>query len=306
NRYQSVNNGNSSAVRAQLANKNHKVALLASRDSGNNSEFAGGTLAGTQFERHRYDLSYGLRNRNVDALFYLGRNQTDDTGTPALPMDINFIDTDLAGFDISANMGGWQLNSYASYSDVSHGMDNFSQRRAPASPMMFRTIDVQAEHLAFGINAITKTTKGQWQLGFDTSRSSQDSDIFNPNNSAFLLRNFNDIERDIDGLFAQWNAGESAWKLQTGIRYNRVDASAGEVAGAAVPPPVSALASSFNGTGRELSFNYLDLVAKASYTLDSHRSLELGIGRKHRAPSYQELFLWAPLPITGGLADGRS
>ncbi|MDM3870194.1 TonB-dependent receptor [Porticoccus sp. W117] len=304
--YQSVNNGNSSALQAQLANRNHKLALLTSYDNGNNSEFAGGTLAGTQFERNRYDLSYGYRNGDIDALFYVGKNNTDDTGTPALPMDINFIDTDLAGFDITASIGDWKINSYASYSDVSHGMDNFSQRQAPPSPMMFRSIDVQADHLAFGVNATTKNRHGQWQLGFDTSRSDQDSDIFNPNNSAFLLRNFNDIERDIDGLFAQWSTEASAWKLQTGVRYNQIDASAGEVAGVAVPPPVVALANGFNSSNRDLSFSYVDLVAKANYTLDSHRSIEIGIGRKHRAPSYQELFLWVPLPITGGLADGRS
>ena len=306
NRYQSVNNGNSSALQAILASENHKVALLASRDNGNNSDFAGGEIGGTQFDRRRYDLSYGFRNRTLDALFYIGKNNTDDTGTPALPMDINFIDTDLAGFDITAALGDWQINSYASYSDVSHGMDNFSQRQAPASPMMFRNINVQADHLSFGISGTTKTDSGLLQLGFDSSRSTQDSDIFNPNNSAFLLRNFNAIERDIDGLFAQWNTEVSAWKLETGVRYNQVDASAGEVAGVAVPPPVIALANGFNSADRNRSFSYVDLVAKASYSLDNNKSVEIGLGRKHRAPSYQELFLWAPLPITGGLADGRS
>ena len=30
------------------------------------------------------------------------------------------------------------------------------------------------------------------------------------------------------------------------------------------------------------------------------------VGSKSRAPSYQEMYLWLPLPATGGLADGRS
>ena len=305
-RYQSVNDGNSSAVQLQLANKQHKVSLLASHDSANDSESASGNLAGTQFERNRYDLSYHYRSGDLDALFYLGKNNTDDTGTPALPMDINFIDTDLAGFDITTTVGNWQLNSYASLSQVDHGMDNFSQRLAPASPMGFRSIEVQADHLSLGVNGTTKVAGGLLQLGFDSSRSDQNSDIFNPNNSAFLIRNFNGIERDIDGLFAQWNIQNSTWAIEAGARYNRVDATAGEVAGVAVPPPVMLLAQNFNNSDRDLSFNYVDLVFKASYAIDGEQNLELGLGRKHRAPSYQELFLWAPLPITGGLADGRS
>ncbi|UTW45244.1 TonB-dependent receptor [bacterium SCSIO 12696] len=305
-RYQSINNGHSTAIQGHLANRHHKFALLASRDNGNNSEFAGGTLAGTQFDRERYDLSYGFRSENVNASFYVGRNNTDDTGTPALPMDINFIDTDLAGFDITVALGDWHLNTYAHISDVDHGMDNFSQRQAPASPMMFRSIDVQADHQSFGLSGSTAVAQGVLQLGADASRSTQDSDIFNPNNSVFLIRNFNNIQRDVDGLFAQWNRDHGSWALEAGLRYNRVDASADNVAAVAVPPPVIGLAQGFNSNDRDLSFNYLDWVAKGSYRLSSTYTVELGLGQKHRAPSYQELFLWAPLPITGGLADGRS
>lgn len=34
--------------------------------------------------------------------------------------------------------------------------------------------------------------------------------------------------------------------------------------------------------------------------------MNIDLGIKNRAPSYQELYLWLPLPITAGLADGSS
>ena len=304
--YRSVNNSTRTALRGTLANQNHKTSLLISHDEGNNSEFADGELAGTQFNRTRYDLSYGYRNGDTRVLLYAGHNDTEDTGTPALAMDINFIDTDLAGFTIATSAGAWQLNGFANYSDVDHGMDNFSQRQAPASPMMFRNIDVQADHLSFGINGATGLAGGTLTLGYDASRSTQDSTIFNPNNSVFLIHNFNDIQRDIDGLFAQWHGKLGHWSVEAGVRYNQVDAVADTVAALAVPPPLAGLAQSFNQANRNLSFSYTDLVIKASHALNNHTRIDIGLGQKHRAPSYQELFLWAPLPITGGLADGRS
>ena len=282
--YRSANNGTGTALLGSVANQHHKVSLLASRDQGNNREFPGGTLAGTQFERTRYDLSYGYHRDGTSALLYTGRNSTDDAGTPALPMDISFIDTDLAGFDLSTKLGDWQLSSFASYSKVDHGMDNFSQRQAPAPAVMLRNIDVRADHLAFGFSGATPLATGTLKLGCDASRSTRDSDIFNPGNSAFLIRNFNDIQRNIDGLFAEWNGKLVGWSLQAGARYNRVEASADTVAGVAVPPPVLTLAQGFNGADRNLPFNYLDLVVKADYSLSDNAQLNLGLGRNTARP----------------------
>ena len=50
----------------------------------------------------------------------------------------------------------------------------------------------------------------------------------------------------------------------------------------------------------------MDLVAKLRFEASENLSYYLGLGRKTRAPSYQERYLWLPLQATAGLADGRT
>ena len=66
------------------------------------------------------------------------------------------------------------------------------------------------------------------------------------------------------------------------------------------------LASNFNQANRDISHNNADLVINLSRSINSKLSMNIDLGIKNRAPSYQELYLWLPLPITAGLADGRS
>ena len=68
----------------------------------------------------------------------------------------------------------------------------------------------------------------------------------------------------------------------------------------------TALSDAFNQSQRSINFNTNDLVIKLSRALDRQTALNIDMGIKQRAPSYRETFLWLPLPITGGLADGRN
>ena len=65
------------------------------------------------------------------------------------------------------------------------------------------------------------------------------------------------------------------------------------------------LAMQFNQADRNLNYDTTDLVLKLNRSLDPETTLTIDLGIKNRAPSYQETFLWLPLPITAGLADGR-
>ena len=66
------------------------------------------------------------------------------------------------------------------------------------------------------------------------------------------------------------------------------------------------LADAFNAADRELSFGNVDAVFKYSHSLTANLGVNVDLGSKTRAPSYQELYLWLPLQATGGLADGRN
>ena len=68
----------------------------------------------------------------------------------------------------------------------------------------------------------------------------------------------------------------------------------------------AALSDKFNQSQRSLNFNTNDLVIKLSRALNRQTAISVDLGVKQRAPSYREAFLWLPLPITGGLADGRN
>ena len=62
-------------------------------------------------------------------------NRTDDTGTPSLPMDIKYIDTDIFESEYSGTFGAYDVHGQLFYNDVDHKMNNFELRNPPM-PMM--------------------------------------------------------------------------------------------------------------------------------------------------------------------------
>ncbi|MBT4519732.1 MAG: TonB-dependent receptor, partial [Halieaceae bacterium] len=64
------------------------------------------------------------------------------------------------------------------------------------------------------------------------------------------------------------------------------------------------LRESFNNADRKKTDNNVDAVVKLRYKGSDSLSYTLALGRKNRAASYQERYLWLPMQSTGGLADG--
>jgi iron complex outermembrane receptor protein len=130
-------------------------------------------------------------------------------------------------------------------------------------------------------------------------------------NAAFYLANFNRVQRDRVGAFAQFTRELKGWIFEAGVRYNRLSMDAGEVGGHLALPPghmqqgrLDMLAAAFNAADRDKTDNQWSAVFKTSSRLGDSSQLNLGIGRKVRSPSYQERYLWAPMESTAGLADG--
>jgi len=78
------------------ATRNHRLHIYGTEEKGSNIEIPDGKIRPSRHERRNYGAGYGFRSGGQEISFDIRRNRTDDTGTPSLPMDIIFIDTDIA------------------------------------------------------------------------------------------------------------------------------------------------------------------------------------------------------------------
>ncbi len=310
-RYSDNANAMSSAARLTGANDSHRFTFLAQLDRGDDIDTPEGKILPSELNRDRYDLSYGFRSETTDFLLFAGRLDTEDTGTPALAMDILFIETDLYGMKWRHSFdSGVTLRANVGYNDVDHLMNNFALRPSPSSPMRFRQNRALGDGTNFAFSAEFDVNRYTVTAGIDGRTATHDSVITNPNNAMFSIINFNDVSRDLVGAFAMLEHGgdSSIWEL--GVRYNDVQTDAGEVGASGMMGMMAMnagnLADAFNASDRDLSFGNVEAVFKYTQRLTDELALSFDVGSKVRAPSYQELYLWLPLQATGGLADGRN
>jgi iron complex outermembrane receptor protein len=305
-------NGNisTSAARLTLANEQHRVSAIAEFDDGDDIETPKGTIVPTRLKRDRYDLSYAWQDGDNNVLLFAGRLDTGETGTPALPMDIIYIDTDLYGGQFDARVSPrFTVEGRMRQNDVAHVMDNFSLRQGPM-PAMHRLNTATGSGDQYHLAATYEGGGSVLKFGIDGISASHESVITNPNNAMFRVDNFIDVSRDLIGLFTEWSREAGRGDIELGLRYNQVSTDAGDVAAAGMMGPMgdraNELASAFNGARRNLDWNSLDAVIKYRVASSSSTQWSFEIGSKSRAPSYQELYLWLPMQATGGLADGRT
>ena len=309
-RYSSNGNIGTMAGRLSFATDRHKVSIVAESNDGDDIESPVGTIRPSAVDRDRSDLSYAFTSEDLDLMVFAGRLDTTDTGTPALPMDIRYIDTDLAGASVNYAVNeSLSVNARLAWNDVEHLMDNFAMRDAPPPAR-------QRQNLTTGKGTQVRLA-GTWELseselvlGLNGIEAEHASTITNPNNAMFRVDNFVDIDRDVASFFAEWTRSGPETGLEIGLRAKRVSTDAGMVGATGMMGMVAGLAQQladdFNSSDRDLSFTSVDAVFKVLRHVDADTELRIELGSKTRAPSYQELYLWLPLQATGGLADGRN
>ena len=309
----SVNSGYYTSLFANIANKNHKFRLGGSREEGGNYDWDGGLNVDTSHERNAGALGYGYRTDDEDHEFDLGYNfnDTHTTGTPSLPMDIIYSRGGVSNFNYKGMLADkYEVNTEFSYQDIQHRMDNYTLRGDISAPKR-RQSNNTARGFGYKVSLDIPLNNGNLLIGTDADNVEHDAQITNPFNSAFSVNNFNDVERDRYGLFAEWN-GEVAqdWELELGARLNWIRMDAKNIGGTAGPfvagKAGEKLANTFNAKDHDKEDLNVDVVAILTHHLNSDLDVELGFGRKTRSPSYQERYLWLPLNATGGLADGRN
>lgn len=322
---QTINEGVVASGFFSMANRNHLIRGFVMNESADDLEFPGGKIVPTEYERERFDLGYGFRSGDHEISFDVARNNTGDAGTPALPMDILSIDSDL--FRSRYTYSGRDYNITAEFfgSDNEHWMTNFHLRRPPQDNMMspgrmrHRQTYAASENLGFTVKMEQYATNGSWLYGIDGHFTDHDAVVTNPNAAPFYLTNFNGSSRDVLGLFVERSLSISdSVGLDLGARYNQVSMDTGQV-GANLNPmnmpmgmPVmmnnmaAMLASQFNNSDRNQTDNNFDWFARFSVEADNDVIWYIGAARKTRSASYQERYLWVPMEATGGMADGKT
>ena len=307
----SINGGGASAdssgfvdAMGSVANRAHRLHLFGSREQGSNYKFADGKVKPSRYERDNFGTGYGFRTGNHQVSLDVRRTETDPSGTPSLPMDIIFFNTTMAQGEYRGELNGYTLHGLVYWSDVNHAMSNYELRSVPAA--MTRLNNATSQGKGYRADSAFAVGTGTLLVGADGHLDQHNSTVTDPvNNPALRVDNFNDVQRNIYGFFAEWNgAFAQGWNAQLGARYNRVDMDAGTVA--ATMMMANALQTRFNNADRSKIDNNIDLLAKLVHPLSRQLSLEIEAGRKTRSPSYQERYLWFPIEATNGLADGNT
>lgn len=263
----------------------------------------GRELRSSEIDRLQYGLDLGYRLNTGHVSLMWQKTDTQPTGTVALPMDIDYVDSDRIKLDLNTEIAGLEVNAYLAYHQAEHGMDNYSQRsNANMTKFRYNTTDVD------NISYYAATQWGDWLMGVEGYESDHGSRITNPNNAMFEIINFNQVEDNRHSAFIEWQQQASVFSQTVGIRVKQNEADAGEVLSsmAMMNPMVKKLQDNFNGAKRDVTDTTLDIAYTGRFHHSDALSSEFGFGFKQRAASYQQRYLWLPMQATGGLADGKT
>lgn len=316
---QSVNEGLVGSVFLSLANRNHLLRGFVMTEQADDSDFGGGRIRPSEYQRDRYDLGYSFRTGDHELSVDVTRNETGNAGTAALPMDIQLVDSDLIRGRYVWDNPELKITADVSLNDIGHWMSNYHLRTPPADGARYRRTYTASDNAGFSLKAERPVANGSWQVGIDGHYSSHMALIQNPNTRLFFIDNFKDAEKNLTGVFVERKLSLSdITGLDVGIRFNQVRTDSAGVAAnlnpmnmqAGGPFMMNAMANTIAGlfNDRDLSRtdNNTDWFARFSIDPGYDVIWYAGAARKTRSPSYQERYLWLPAESTGGLADGKT
>lgn len=323
----SADNGYQVGGILSYANNVHRFHLIGSQEQGDNQSFGDGVIAATKYSRYFLGAGYGYRSGEQEISFDYRFSHTGDSGTPALPMDIQFFDTNMVRGKYSGRIGGYEIVAQVYYSTIDHRMNNYILRPAPdfsSLPMPpfigtdRRFVDTNSNGIGYSLIMSHALLAGKLDFGVDGHLAEQNATVRDPDVTSFFVANFNQSKTDQFGFFAEWRREVLPdLELEIGLRYDRVNMDTGTVdaqpanlpmASMMGTPPyaIRMLRDAFNGMDRAVTDNNFDWVAKLDYRFSGTTTVELGFARKTRSPNYIERYLWAPLEVNAGLGDGNN
>lgn len=327
----SVDDGGSLAGVFGLSSDSQRIYAVGSLDDGDDYESAEGSVDATQYRRDVYGLGYGFRSGVHEFELNLHRLETEDTGTPGLPMDIDWFDTEVWNANYRTELGNVGLEFRVYGSDIDHGMSNSLLRPAPDFSSLplppfegddKRTVLTDSEESGFKITLDWAVGTGTVIAGLEGKDAKHDATVYDPDFAPFFVENFSGSDVESLALFGQWSSfiGTRGY-LEAGFRSERVEMSTGEVDAfparlvdmnpamwpmGTPPRAVWMLREGFNAGDRSARDNNLDWVVKGRYQATDNLVVELGFAQKMRSPIYQERYLWIPLEANAGIGDGNN
>lgn len=287
------------------------------QEADNYSSASGAVVASTFYERSGLKFSAARYTDDYELDFLVGSRNTNESGTPALAMDISFVDSLWYKVGLAKNLGNdWKAKAKIFGNQNEHIMTNFDLRFTPL-PAAHRKNTVESEAVGMDLDFIQKAVQKNWKFGANYYSQVHDSRITNPNNLAFFIQNFTNVQREVGSVYVEYDIAANPFNSpnknnnvhwQLGGRVTNVGYDADEVGSnmAVMNPNVAALENGFNDSKRALDFDLIDALIKAEKMINNHLQATFSFGQKERAPSYQELYSWFPLGVSAGLADGRN
>lgn len=286
---------------AGLANDHLRFNAIAAWEQGDDYRIPGGRAADTSYRRLTYGLSTAWRANGNTLSLDLRRQETGDSGNPPYAMDIDYFHTNFARLGFDGSLAGHKLVVALGFTDVRHGMDNFSRRPPPATTAQYRYSYAEAQTMT----GSAQIAFGPLTLGLDGMAVDRLVNITNPTNPAFIIGSLDRVAQSRWGAFAQLAGGLGDWQGDLGLRLDRHHARMGAPqVGTAVPAMIANLA---RATG-------LALTPRSDTTWDAVARLwreggvvnpRLTLSRKTRVANAVERFSWLPTEASGGLADGN-
>lgn len=302
----SANRGTQGALTVGTANQQVSLSYTGERQSGDDLKFPGGTVRASGYELTQHDLTLAAQVAGGTLRLDLGRHESSNAGTPALPMDMVKDNANKIALSYLGELAFGTLEARIYQHDIDHLMDNYSLRGLSAGMQAPAT----SKDTGYQVNLSVPRGTNTYRVGMEYLTN--DFDVYSQSSTlsaGSVKDNIRHARRDRLGLFGEWEAKLSPqWKTLLGVRSDTVKSDAGAVTqlGMMPPPLVKADAASFNAVSRQRTDHHWDLAAQAVYSASAGRDYEFGVARKTRSPNLMERYVWSPNNATAGLADGRT
>jgi len=304
--FSSAQEGKFGVLMGAVANKNHKVYLSGIEEKGHDYKVEDDerlkSRQSTQYDRDSFSTGYAYRRDGHEAELNYNNIDTGISGTPALPMDIMYVRGGLYNGKYQWDLGdGRQLRIEGFYQKMRHLMNNYTLRTSATQKSNRTTVEAGGYKLAWDMPLFD----GDLSLGFDADKSLNNANVAIAAMGGINIHFFNDTQRDRYSAFAEWSKDLTEdLSMEVGVRYTHIWSNTGNAI--VNMGPKVADANAFNALDHRRNFDFVDFDAIFRYALSDQLDIEVGLGRKNRAPSYQALYLWTDASSVGGLADGNT